>query len=521
MINLKNQIQTVVNDYKSGNLGKAESSCKRLLYENTKIVFLYNLYGLILSSQNKIDEAIRYYEKGLLLDPNFAMLYNNLGLLHEIKKNLTKAESCYVKSMNLDSSIVEPHNNLGKLYNSQSKYEKAIKSYKKAIEINPKISYPHYNLAQVYITLGKFKEAKKLLILTTKINPNFFHAHKALNRIHIYKNENDEHLKELIKIYTEKNSIDLDQKMFIAFSLAKAYEEIKNFKKSFNYYKEANSIFRKKLKYSRKEENSKFSEIKKIYSKSLFKKYSDAGNKENSPIFILGMPRSGTTLVEQIISSHPQVFGADEVEIMNDVISKYFGTKNSNLFFAKKNNLIRKSLLEMGNFYIKKMKELSGNLDRYTDKYPANFFSIGLIKLIFPKAKVINCHRTPEDNCLSIYKNHFTSLKIKYAYNLDEIVDYYNLYTDLMNHWKKVLPNFVYNISYENLVSNTRSEIKNILKFCDLEWHDSCLSFYKNTRPIKTASDTQVRKRIYKSSINTWLNYKDYLKDSFKKINII
>ncbi len=521
MINLKDQIQSVVNVYKSGKLDNAEYSCKRLINENPKIVFLYNLYGLILSSQNKIEDAIKSYKKGLLLDPSFAMLHNNLGLLYEIKKKIIKAENCYIKSISLDQSIPEPHNNLGKLYSSQNKYEKAIKSYKKAIELNPNTPYPHHNIAQLYISLGNFKKAREHLDLTIKINPNFVYAHRAINRIYKYESNNDKHLKELIKIYKNPSIKSFDSKMQIAFSLGKAYEDIKDYKKSFNYYKEANLTFRNQIKYSNDEEANNFSEIKKIYNKALIKNYSQLGKKNEKPIFILGMPRSGTTLVEQIISSHPQVFGGDEVEIIPEIIDKFIGRKGMSLFFSDKKNLNKKKLLQMADYYIEKMKELSKNSERSTDKYPANFLSIGFIKLILPNAKIINCNRNPKDNCLSIYKNHFTSLKIKYAYSLDEIVNYYNLYTDLMKHWNKLVPNFIYNISYERLISDTKYEIKNLLNFCDLKWDDACLNFYDNMRPIKTASDTQVRKKIYSTSINSWLKYEDYLKDVFKNIKII
>ena len=165
------------------------------------------------------------------------------------------------------------------------------------------------------------------------------------------------------------------------------------------------------------------------------------------------------------------------------------------------------------------MKDFSNNSEKTTDKLPINFLSIGLIKVILPNSKIIHCFRNPRDNIFSIFKNKFTTNKVNYAYDLNEIIEYYNLYHDLMIHWNTLLPNFIYNIKYESLISNTESEIQDLLKFCELEWTKDCLSFYNNKRPIKTASDTQARNKIYRTSIDAWENYEIYLSEYFVKLN--
>ena len=165
------------------------------------------------------------------------------------------------------------------------------------------------------------------------------------------------------------------------------------------------------------------------------------------------------------------------------------------------------------------MKRISNNSTRYTDKLPENFFWIGFIKLILPKSKIIHCSRNSKDNCLSLFKNHFPTGRMDYAYDLNKIVEYYNLYQDLMQHWHQTLPNFVYNIKYENLISNTETEIRKLLNFCNLTWSDKCLNFHDNERIVKTASDVQARSKIYSSSINSWKKYEKYLKNYFLKFN--
>jgi len=520
MINIKEQIQSTINIYKSGNLKKAEQLTNELIGNNPKVVFLYNLLGLILSDQGKIDKAIECYEKGLKIDPNYAMIYNNLGYIFfsfPSHKDIKKSENYYKKSISLDKKLAEPQNNLGNLYKSLNKYNEAILCFKEAIKKNSKLNFVHHNLATTYITVGKFDKAANHFNEAIKISPNFIIAHRGLSRITKY-NKETKHLKELIKLYQKTTPEDFQNKMELEFSLGKAHEDFGSFDKSFVYYKDANKFYRKKINFSINSEKESFKSIKSTFHKKLFEKYSKSGNPSVSPIFIVGMPRSGTTLVEQIISSHPKVFGADEIDFIPDLIRKNFQENDLKKYFEGVVYFNEEILTKMGSDYIKEMEKISGNHERTTDKLPINFLSIGLIKLILPNSKIINCYRNPKDNCLSIFKNHFTSGRVKFGYDLNEIVEYYNLYKDLMKHWNDLLPSFIYNIKYENLITDSEIQIKKLIKFCDLKWSESCLDFHNNNRPIRTASDIQARSKIYNTSINSWKNYDKYLSEYFKKL---
>ncbi len=520
MEKLKEHIQSVVNIYKSGNLSKAELLTKELVNNNPKVVFLYNLLGLILSEQKKDDQAMKYYEKGINIDPTYGMIYNNIGLLfykHKTAGNIKKAESLYKKAISLDETITEAHNNLGNLYDYLDKIKDAIYCYKRAIDINPKFSYAHHNLGSAYVAIGKFSKAKKHFRESIKLNPSFTVTHRMLSRITKYT-DNDEHFIELKKIYENVDINDSEKRIELGFALGKAYEDTKNFDQSFTHYKEANLLQRKKIDFSLKLEEEKFKEIKNTYNKKLFDKYKSSGCPDYSPIFIIGMPRSSTTLVEQILSSHSKVYGADEVEFIPNLIKKNFGDKNLRLFFDKIINFDRADLKNIGEEYIAKMKDISNDSKRTTDKLPINFLYIGFIKLILPKSKIVHCYRNIKDNCFSIFKNNFGSGKIKFAYDMNEIVAYYSLYEDLMKCWANLLPNFIYDIKYENLISNTRIEIQNLLNYCDLTWSNDCLNFHNNKRSVKSASDTQVRSKIYASSIDSWKNYEKYLNEYFEKL---
>ena len=522
MKNLKDQIQSVVDTYKKGNLIKAENICKELLSKNPKMVFLYNLLGLIYTSQKKIDLAIKNYEEGIKIDPKFGIIYSNLGLIYfnvNEYKNINKAENYYKKSISVDGKNPEPYNNLGTLYNSVYKYNEAIESYKKAITIKPEFSFAHYNLGLAYITLGEFNNASKHLNKAIQLNQNLIEAHRTLSRIVKYK-DNDEHFKKMENLYKDFNLMKNHDKINLCFALGKAHEDIKNYDKAFDFYKQGNSISRKIIKFDITNEHIKFENIKKQFNDKIFEKFKNLGSSDKSCIFIVGMPRSGTTLVEQILSNHPKVFGADEVEFLPNVINKIFGSHDLNLFFNEIVDFPKEKFSQIGTEYVSLMKNISENSERFTDKLPINFLSIGLIKLILPNSKVIHCYRNSRDTALSIYKNYFPAGKANFAYDLNEIVEYYNYYYELMMHWNKILPNFIFNIKYENLVLNTKEKVEKVLNFCDLEWSDNCINFHENKRPIRTASDIQARSKIYTSSINYWKNFDKHVNVFFEKLII-
>ena len=527
MENLKKKIEEAVNLYKSGNLIKTEEITLKLIKLNPKVTFLYNLLGLVLSSQNRIEEAITSYNTALKIDPNYAMVYNNLALIYYNKSlknineeiNIKKSEELYKKSIKLNSKIPEANTNLGNLYSHIGRNNESIKFHKLAISANPKYIYSYLNIANVYVSIGNFNEAKKYLEKALQKDSNFTFAHRLMSRIKKYS-KNDPHLKQLKNLYDKTNDGDEINKMNLAFALGKANEDAENFEESFVYYKAANSIHRSKISFSLKKEKDYFDEIKKTYDEKIFRKYKNSGINNSSPIFIVGMPRSGTSLIEQILASHSKVFGADEVLFIPNLINKYFNQDNINLFLQGIFDFDSSNLKKMGEDYIMSMKSISNNSARTTDKLPANFLNIGLIKFIFPKSKIVHCERNAEDNIFSIFKNYFPGNKITFGSDLRETVEYYKLYFDLMKFWNKLLPNDILNIKYENLVKNTEHEIKNLLNFCDLEWESNCLKFYKNKRPIKTASDTQVRSKIYSSSINLWKKYEKFLRKYYDNLYV-
>ena len=284
MENLKKKIQLLLNLYKSKKLSKAELFNKELISAHPKVVNLYNVLGLILTEQKKIDEAIEYYEKGIKIDPNYAVIYNNLGSIYQSKENYKKAENYFKKSIDLDSKMPEPQNNLGNLYLALNKYQEAIVCFKNAVTIDHNFFISHYNLGIAYKNIGKIEEAEKHLKKTLKLNAHFYTAHRILSQITKYT-INDEHFIFLKKIY-EDPQIDKSRKTEIAFALGKASDDIKDFSKAFQYYKDGNDFRRTIIDFSIESEKEEFTNIKKIFNKNLFNKFEQSGSIDSTPIFI-------------------------------------------------------------------------------------------------------------------------------------------------------------------------------------------------------------------------------------------
>ena len=271
------------------------------------------------------------------------------------------------------------------------------------------------------------------------------------------------------------------------------------------------------LNYNIEKDLKVFNILKKFFINYNFKKINPT-KYDKKILFIVGMPRSGTSLVEQIISSHTSVYGAGELPYLNNIIqSEFFENKTLNLNKLHELNN-EKKLQDIAERYNVLTSSYNYKENLITDKAPLNFLWIGLIKLIFPNSKIIHCSRSPKDNCLSLYKNLFDE-NLNWTYDETDLFRFYQEYDSLMSFWKKNIPDFIYDVNYENLISNSEFQIKKIVNFCDLDWEPGCIEFYKNKRAIKTVSSAQVRQSIYNSSINSSKNYEDFMPNLFSSLD--
>jgi len=512
-IEAEKEAQIILNYFKAQDYITAEVKAKKLIKKFPNFQAVYNLLGLCLQSQKKFLEAIKYYKIAINNNPNFFVAINNLGLTYHNMYDLKNAQHYYERAIEINPKFTHPISNLGNIKKELNNYEEAIKCYKLALSIDNKLYIVLHNLGMAYQALGKFEESKKYFETVLKNNPKFTRADRSLSMSFKY-DINNPHLKSMENKIKDQ-SLNNFQKIELYFGLGKAYEDIKNYKKSFENYKLGNKIKRDTIKYQINDDVKLFENIKNSFSNINFQNLENVGNKSNKMIFILGMPRSGTTMVEQIIANHKNVYGAGELRDLTQIIKENF-LVNDKIKFPEKLNIKDQNFFNnMGTKYLENLDRYVTNKNYITDKAPLNFKWIGLIKLILPKSKIIHCTRDPKDICLSLFKNFFEG-ELNFSYSLEEAGKYYKLYQNLMEFWKQLLPDFIYDISYEKLVENQEFESRKLLDFCNLDWDKNCLTFYKNKRGIVTASFAQARKPIYKNSVKSWQNYKNELLPMFK-----
>jgi len=290
--------------------------------------------------------------------------------------------------------------------------------------------------------------------------------------------------------------------------LSKSYSDINDYKKSSEYFKIANMLQYTLMKnYDFDKEMEVFEIIKEKFKNYKFK--STKSNKFPSKIFIVGLPRSGTTLTHQIISSHSKVYGAGELPIINKIFNDKIRDNKFLTNFFENSSLSEKLIQDLSEELEKFFQKYSK--DVILDKAPLNFIWVGFIKILFPDAKVIHCKRNLKDTALSIYKNCFDGQSIPWSYNENTLVKFINAYQDLMEFWNQKLPDYIYNLDYETLISDQVNETKKIIEYCNLDWEENCINYTKNKAAIKTVSISQARKPIYSSSKNLSEKYLDYL----------
>jgi len=502
------EIKKLINFFNLGNYKKVLEISKNLIKKNPNLDFVFNIAGLSYQKLNDFSNAEIFFVRSLDINKRNVNALTNLANNFKYKIDFKKAKELYIRVLDIKPKHLPALLNYGNLEFQLNQNENALKLLLEALEVNEKTIPIHLNLAIVYQSLGRFDEAISHFEKINTLDPTFTRSDKMRSLLEDYT-KNDEHLKNM-KEKLKSLKLSDDQKIYLYFGIAKGLEDQKNYGESFKYIELGNNLKHRNSRYKLEDDIKKIQTIKNLFQDSDLKKSSIKKSKYK-PIFVLGMPRSGTSLVEQIISSHKDVEGLGELNFFNNL-------SNTEILVDKKNNLdIYKSAELINQNYLEIIENYNIKKKIFTDKTLLNFNWIGMIKLCFPEAKVVNCIRNPKDNCISIYKNLFDH-EGDWCYSEKNLEAYYKLHLSMIDFWKKKLPNFVYEIQYENLINETTTEIKQLIEFCDLEWDQNCLNFYNNRNSIKTLSVKQARKKIYKTSVNSFENFNKYSKDLFKDL---
>ena len=462
------QVDALIQLYHSGHMEEVERSCRQLLRLHPDSLTVINLLGAALQVLGKLEDAVEIFDRALTLKPDFAEAWGNRG-----------------------NALKE----LGRL-------DDAVTSYDKAIELKPDFAAASYNRGNALRDSGYAADAIAAYDKAIEIRPDFATAHRNLSALKRYEID-DPQLEIMQNLWTRSGGGDSDR-MEIGYALAKACEDLGDIDRSFAFLSEANGLCKKMLPYNVDTDRKFFADIKAAFSGSKLSA-STAIDKVPTvrPIFIVGMMRSGTSLVEQILASHSAVHGGGELELLNRIVVPDFPNVDIN---------------QLRETYISEIAALAPTAQAITDKMPLNFRWTGYIREAFPDAKIVHLRRDPMAVCWSIYKHYFPAEGNAYANDLDDLAAYYGLYVDLMSFWEERYADHIYDVCYENLTENREEEIRRLLAFCELEWEDQCLEFEKTERAVKTSSAMQVRKKMYTGSSDAWRRFAGHLQPLADKL---
>ena len=524
-MDLAEKIKILQNHLKSKNFKKVIDGSLKLINKTTNNDYLYNLIGMAYQGLSQHENSVKFFRMALDYSPNNVAAKNNYGNSLKALGKLEASKECFEEILKANPNYINAYNNYANLKTLVNDYEGAIDLYKKAIDIlknnenSPKVTLVNilFSLAVAYQSENKIEEVKKIIDEILLIDPTHIGCHKLISSVTKYSNDDQNSLAHLNKMEQLDANIDNDnfeKKVDLNYALAKAHEDIKNYEKAYEYLNNANELKFSKKGSNLKDEVKAVENIIKIFDDINLQK-SNTNSQTKKIIFILGMPRSGTTLVEQIVASHSKVYGAGELIYLQQVLKKNFvnDSKYNKQSIIDNQNLYKNIIFSE---YIDYFKLYNFHENIITDKAPQNFRFIGFIKLFFPNSKILHCFRNPKDNCLSLYKNSFASNTMNWTNKQEDIAEYYNLYSKIMGFWKSKVPEFIHDVEYEKLVENKESEIKKILNFCELEWDERCLNPHKNSKtPIKTVSISQARQPIYKTSLKSSDNFDKYLEKMY------
>ncbi|MCF6194372.1 MAG: sulfotransferase [Kangiellaceae bacterium] len=497
-------------------------------------------HAKFLVGQSGIDSAIEFCQSVLVESVDYAQLtillsqfYQQNGLFDKmlalilklskehnhqnILVNLRKCE-CLIycsetkKAIELLDVLSETFGNndkviskIAELYIHCSQHKKVALCHQKALNLKPNYSPYLYNLSFSKLTLGKIDQASKLLRRVIIQSPTDFDAYYSRS-ILLRASSTSNHIEQLERL-KKKHSNNPQAQITLGYALGKEFEDTEAYGKAFKVMECAATVRRKSMQYQVKTDVDAMQAIQENFSRKNLEQI-QAGTNSEAPIFILGLPRSGTTLVEQILSSH------SEIDSLGEISSFAFSLIHSVGQNTGKMDLINKSITidmtRLGQRYVHAIKGYGKNGQYLIDKTPLNFLYIGLIKKALPQAKIIHLSRHPLDSCFAMFKTLFR-MGYPFSYSLDDLAQYYVAYHQLMNHWRSVFDNRIFDLSYQSLVESPEDQIKNLLNYCQLEWQPEVMEFHRNKSPSATASASQIRQPIYKSSVQKWRYYETQL----------
>lgn len=495
----------------SGRLGVAEQLCREFLKRNPTNVSGIRMLAEIGIRLDRLEDAEKLLARCLELAPDFHLARHDFAnllfkklrydeALAEIEKAI-KAEPDKPAFRLLKASI------LARVGDTES----AIAIYDNVLERFPAQPRVHLSRGHALKTVGHQQEAIEAYRSAVKLQPELGEAHWSLANLKTFEfGDNDV---RRMRNSLESGALSVNDYFHLAFSLAKALEDKGEFDESFQWYARGNAVRRKTVRWNADEHRQNLQQMKEFFQPPFFEARGETGDPSSAPIFIVGLPRAGSTLLEQILASHSQVEGTMELPDVISIARRLSGKQrrsDTSRYPQVLAELGAKEIGELGTEYIARTEVHRSGVAHFIDKMPNNFAHIGLIHLMLPNAKIIDARRHPMACCFSGFKQLFASGQ-NFSYSLEEIGQYYLDYVDFMLHWEQVLPGRVLRVDYESVVANTETEIRRMLDYCGLAFEPRCMEFHRTERAVRTASSEQVRQPIYSGAVEQWRNFETNL----------
>ena len=496
--------------YQTGQVQRAiDCIVKAIEIDGSQSLYLRNV-GEMYRQAGQLAQAISFGRRAVALNASDAQSLYNLGVALGDAGEIQEAKKTYQRATEIDPRHGLAFNNWGSAVEGEGDKEAAKKLYQTAVDINPRHAEAQNNLGAILSEQGDLDGASAAFSAAIEANPSFVDPHFNISTLKTYRS-GDPHADMLEALAKRRLNLPEQSRSRLCFAVGKAREDLGYYQRAFDAYAEGNRLARAMIEFDEERLDQTLESIKSLLTKDFIASRPKVGHPDRTPIFIVGMPRSGSTLLEQVLSSHPSVYGGGELHFLNNVIVQACSLKPKG-FPQALAMFNADEYMEMGGAYVNQLRGFSSMATRITDKMPANFFHIGMIHLMMPNAKIIHSRREPMDTCWSNFTRHFNST-MEFAYDLEELGRYHNRYQDLMDHWTDVLPeNKILHVDYESVVDDLEGQARRMIEFVDLDWDEACLAFHRNPRLVQTASIAQVRQPIYKSSLARWRAFEEQLK---------
>jgi tetratricopeptide (TPR) repeat protein len=504
--------------------------------------FQANLGG-VLKEQGQLDDAMACFKRALELRPAYPQAWNSLGLTLAALNRHQEAESCYRRALELRRQFPAAWLNLAEALRVLTQYEdaeqacrealalerdnplawmelgttlsflgrtaEALDALDRALALDPELADLHHEKGLVLSEEGRFDEAGACLRHALVLDRDSTQIYVKLSALR--KFTAGDPLIEEVEERLARESADKTTAINLNFTLGKLYTDSGEPERAFRHYLEANRLFRTRLNYSPADQQTYIQSILQHLDGDYLRRHRGAGLDTDGPVFIVGMPRSGTSLVEQILAGHPDMHGGGELKLLHARLRRRLGHHAATHPLERLVELDDAALTELGESTWAAMHALAPEAKHITDKMPPNFMIVGFLHTLFPRAKIIHCRRSPLDTCVSCFTKIFHEGQ-DYTYDLTELGEFYRLYTQTMAHWRTLLPaGVMLEIQYEEVVDNLEAAARKLVAHCNLPWDPACLNFHTTARPVRTASFYQVRQPIYRSSVGAWRKFDRFL----------